>query len=300
MVRIERLAPAGAGGAAAALGRAHALARRARRRQRPRRRRAARGAARGGRVARDRRRRARGATASATRCCARSSTTTCCRASTPSCTSRLRARSSAASTTGRGARSSPPASPTTTSRPATSRAALVASLRAADAAERVHAHGEAARCSSARSTSGRACPTPRRSPACDRASCCAAPAARCSTTATTCARRGAARAALERGRRDARPAPRRRAAERPRGALVARQGRTPRARRSTARSALLPDDDHEPRARADPRLRTPSRGCCRAATASASPVARAGDRRRAGTPTTRSRSAARSTRWASR
>ena len=67
-------------------------------------------------------------------------------ASAPSCTSRWRARSSAAP---RGCRStaaptSPPASPTTTWSPATSRPRSWRSVRAAEAAEGVHANGEAA------------------------------------------------------------------------------------------------------------------------------------------------------------
>ena len=58
-----------------------------------------------------------------------------------------------------------PRSRTTTPRPGTQPAALRASVRAADAAERVHAYGQAAHCSSARSRCSIACPTPRRWPA---------------------------------------------------------------------------------------------------------------------------------------
>ena len=108
--------------------------------------RAARGAARGGGRAADRRRRARAATRSATRCCARWSPTTCCPASAPSCTSRWPARWSAR------AEGLPDHGGAHLSAGIAHHyfaagdqpAALAASVRAAEAAENVHAYGEAA------------------------------------------------------------------------------------------------------------------------------------------------------------
>ena len=138
MLRVERLSPRRAGGAA--LARLPVA--------RPRRcspsvtgldaARAARGAARGRRRARSWSPTPTAATASATRCCARSSTTTCCPASAPSCTPRSRGRSRRASSD-EGERRAPDRarSPTTSSPPATSPPRWPPRVRAAAAAERV-------------------------------------------------------------------------------------------------------------------------------------------------------------------
>ena len=141
-------------------------------------------------------------------------------------------------------RSSPPASPTTTCRPAASARRSCASVRAADAAERVHAHGEAGALLERALDLWSRVPDATEQTGCDRAELVRRARPRADQRRRPPARRGAAQAGAGRGRRAARAAaggrPARAAVAR---AVVARPRRGARATRSPAPSTLLPEDE---------------------------------------------------------
>ena len=198
---------------------------------------------------------------------------------------------------GAAAPGSPPASRTTTWPPATSRPRFAAAVRAADAAEEIHAHGEAARLfeRALRAVAARARPRgARRAPT----------TRRCSREAADAhdddgrARRGALRGGAAPSRRRGRPPPRRRAARAPGLRALGTGRRRARPGDARARARAAPRGRRQRRARGcSPSAR--SSPCSPAATAARSrpPARRSRSPRRPASP---ARARARSTRWAHR